>query len=60
MKLSWKLKLYNSFFIGFLESTENLEQFQKKKKKKKNKSNRSSISEVIDSEGHSYLNAWKF
>ena len=52
MQLSHKAKTFCRNFIAFLESTLNFEHFEKKKEPP-----RFSISEVIDSEKRSYLNA---
>ena len=51
IQLFEKLKTFCQFFIAFLESTLNFERFET------NEPHSSSISEVIDSERRSYLNA---
>ena len=52
--LCLKQKTFSGFFIAFLKSTWNGELFQKK-----GESSSLSISEIIDSKGGGYLNAWK-
>ena len=52
--LCLKQKTFSGFFIAFLKSTWNGELFRKK-----GESSSLSISEIIDSKGGGYLNAWK-
>ena len=52
--LSLKQKTFSGFFIAFLKSTWNGEHFQKY-----GESSSLSISEIIDSKGGGYFNAWK-
>ena len=52
--LSLKQKTFSGFFIAFLKSTWNGEHFEKK-----GESSSLNISEIIDSKGGGYLNAWK-
>ena len=54
LQFSKKLKPFCRNFIAFLESTLNFEHFEKK-----NESHSLSISEIVDSEKRSYLNASK-